>query len=69
MKRFLTPFFAPIPSDHAPLLIDIDKPGYPFDAGWLRRTRELRRAARGIRDEPTSSRASAFGAPRTASVY
>jgi exodeoxyribonuclease-3 len=24
----------PIPSDHAPLVIDIDKPGCPFDAGW-----------------------------------
>ena len=24
----------PIPSDHAPLVIDIDEPGSPFDAGW-----------------------------------
>lgn len=24
----------PIPSDHAPLLIDIDEPGHPIDAGW-----------------------------------
>jgi exodeoxyribonuclease-3 len=24
----------PIPSDHAPLVIDIDGPGCPFDAGW-----------------------------------
>jgi len=24
----------PTPSDHAPLLIDVDKPGRPFDAGW-----------------------------------
>jgi exodeoxyribonuclease III len=24
----------PIPSDHAPLSIDIDEPGQPFDAGW-----------------------------------
>ena len=24
----------PIPSDHAPLLIDIDTPGRPFDADW-----------------------------------
>src|SRR2546429_6682799 len=24
----------PIPSDHAPLVIDIDAPGCPFDAGW-----------------------------------
>jgi exodeoxyribonuclease III len=25
----------PIPSDHAPLVIDLDEPGFPFDAGWL----------------------------------
>ena len=24
----------PIPSDHAPLVIDLDHPGHPFDAGW-----------------------------------
>jgi exodeoxyribonuclease III len=24
----------PIPSDHAPLVIDIDEPGHSFDAGW-----------------------------------
>jgi exodeoxyribonuclease-3 len=24
----------PIPSDHAPLVIDLDAPGCPFDAGW-----------------------------------
>jgi exodeoxyribonuclease III len=24
----------PIPSDHAPLLIDLDNPGHAFDAGW-----------------------------------
>jgi exodeoxyribonuclease-3 len=24
----------PIPSDHAPLLIDVDGPGQPLDAGW-----------------------------------
>jgi exodeoxyribonuclease-3 len=24
----------PIPSDHAPLLIDLDAPGHPLDAGW-----------------------------------
>jgi exodeoxyribonuclease-3 len=24
----------PLPSDHAPLVIDIDTPGWPFDAGW-----------------------------------
>jgi exodeoxyribonuclease III len=25
---------APIPSDHAPLIIDLDAPGRPIDAGW-----------------------------------
>jgi exodeoxyribonuclease III len=24
----------PVPSDHAPLVIDLDAPGRPFDAGW-----------------------------------
>ncbi len=24
----------PLPSDHAPLVIDLDQPGYSFDAGW-----------------------------------
>jgi exodeoxyribonuclease-3 len=24
----------PVPSDHAPLAIDLDEPGHPFDAGW-----------------------------------
>jgi exodeoxyribonuclease-3 len=24
----------PTPSDHAPLVIDLDSPGHPFDAGW-----------------------------------
>lgn len=24
----------PTPSDHAPLVIDLDRPGTPFDAGW-----------------------------------
>ena len=24
----------PVPSDHAPLVIDLDEPGVPFDAGW-----------------------------------
>ncbi len=34
----------PIPSDHAPLVIDIDEPGHPFDAGWA--SAESRIAAR-----------------------
>jgi exodeoxyribonuclease-3 len=24
----------PVPSDHTPLVIDLDEPGVPFDAGW-----------------------------------
>jgi exodeoxyribonuclease-3 len=24
----------PVPSDHAPLVLDLDEPGTPFDAGW-----------------------------------
>jgi len=24
----------PTPSDHAPLVIDLDREGQPFDAGW-----------------------------------
>jgi exodeoxyribonuclease III len=35
---------APTPSDHAPLLIDLDVPGAPIDAGWA--SAEARIAAR-----------------------
>ena len=39
----------PIPSDHAPLVLDLDEPGVPFDPGWA--DAEARIAARGgIRD-------------------
>ncbi len=34
----------PVPSDHAPVVIDIDSPGHPFDAGWA--SAESRIAAR-----------------------
>jgi exodeoxyribonuclease-3 len=34
----------PIPSDHAPLSMDVDEPGHPFDAGWV--SAESRIAAR-----------------------
>jgi exodeoxyribonuclease III len=37
----------PIPSDHAPLVIDVDAPGHPFDAGWA--SAEGRIAARRAR--------------------
>jgi len=25
----------PLPSDHAPLVVDLDGPGHPFEAGWV----------------------------------
>ena len=34
----------PLPSDHTPLVIDLDQPGHPFDAGW--KSAEGRIAAR-----------------------
>jgi exodeoxyribonuclease-3 len=34
----------PMPSDHAPVVIDLDRPGHPFDAGWA--SAEERIAAR-----------------------
>jgi exodeoxyribonuclease-3 len=37
----------PIPSDHAPLVIDIDQPGQRFDAGWA--SAEKRIAGRRLR--------------------
>jgi exodeoxyribonuclease-3 len=33
----------PIPSDHAPLLIDIDEPGHPLDAGWAAAEERIRK--------------------------
>jgi exodeoxyribonuclease-3 len=35
----------PLPSDHAPLVVDLDEPGHPFDAGW--EAAAARRKARG----------------------
>lgn len=40
----------PTPSDHAPVVIDLDEPGRPFDAGWdgaLARIRARTRSAAG----------------------
>ena len=37
----------PTPSDHAPLVVDLDEPGHPFDAGWTHGRRPDRRAAVG----------------------
>ena len=31
----------PIPSDHAPLLIDLDEVGHPIDAGWTGATERI----------------------------
>jgi exodeoxyribonuclease-3 len=44
----------PLPSDHAPLVIDLDVPGVPFDAGWT--AAEARIASRGGpgREQPRS---------------
>jgi exodeoxyribonuclease-3 len=37
----------PIPSDHAPLVMDLDRSGQPFDAGWeAAEARRSRRAGR-----------------------
>src|SRR5215831_2555667 len=33
----------PIPSDHAPLVVDLDEPGHPFDAGWAGAEERIRR--------------------------
>ena len=37
----------PIPSDHAPLFVDVDEPGHPLDAGWA--SADTRIAARRAR--------------------
>ena len=37
----------PVPSDHAPLVIDLDRPGQAFDAGWT--GADARTAARRMR--------------------
>jgi exodeoxyribonuclease-3 len=31
----------PVPSDHAPLVIDLDQPGHAFDAGWTSAERRI----------------------------
>lgn len=31
----------PIPSDHAPVLLDLDEPGHPVDTGWLEATARI----------------------------
>jgi exodeoxyribonuclease III len=36
----------PVPSDHAPLVIDLDKPGHAFDAGWAEAEARIARRVR-----------------------
>jgi exodeoxyribonuclease-3 len=36
----------PTPSDHAPLVIDVDAQGHPFDAGWTSAEERIARRAR-----------------------
>jgi exodeoxyribonuclease-3 len=33
----------PIPSDHAPLVVDLDEAGFPFDAGWVAAEERIRK--------------------------
>ena len=39
----------PIPSDHAPLAIDLDERGHPFDAGWTSAERRIAARRAGAR--------------------
>ncbi len=39
----------PIPSDHAPLVIDLDEPGHAFDAGWTSAERRITARRTGAR--------------------
>jgi exodeoxyribonuclease-3 len=36
----------PVPSDHTPLVIDLDEPGHPFDAGWADAEQRIARRLR-----------------------
>jgi exodeoxyribonuclease-3 len=36
----------PVPSDHTPLVIDLDEPGQPFDAGWADAEQRIARRLR-----------------------
>ncbi len=38
----------PTPSDHAPVLIDLDEPGKPIDAGWEGALARVRKRARSV---------------------
>jgi exodeoxyribonuclease-3 len=41
----------PVPSDHAPLLIDLDQPGAPLDAGWDAALQRIAARTRSTRTE------------------
>jgi exodeoxyribonuclease-3 len=43
---------APVPSDHTPLLLDLDEPGKPIDAGWESAAGRI--AGRQAKDRPGS---------------
>ena len=50
----------PIPSDHAPLVVDLDEPGVPFEAGWddaaaRIAARQARAASQAAAADPTAS--------------
>ena len=36
----------PTPSDHAPVTVDIDEPGAPYEAGWARADARARKNAK-----------------------
>jgi exodeoxyribonuclease-3 len=44
----------PLPSDHAPLVIDIDEPGASFDAGWTAAEARIAGRDRPARRQPSS---------------
>jgi exonuclease III len=57
----------PTPSDHAPLVMDLDRPGHPFDAGWAgaeRRIAARREGADGIRRGVRGRRVAGAGRSR-----
>ncbi len=39
----------PVPSDHAPLVMDVDEPGHAFDAGWASAERRISARRAGAR--------------------
>ena len=58
----------PIPSDHAPLVIDLDEPGHAFDAGWTAAESRIAAAARASRAAEKAPSASSRPRGRTLNV-